>query len=78
MLIPLLDATAVSITHGIRVLLTSLIFDVSLQHYLHLFDTYHLALAAISKAELSGKEEGSVTSLHGPLPFLFCQGLNCS
>lgn len=78
MLIPLLDATAVSITHGIRVLLTSLIFDVSLQHYLHLFDTYHLALAAISKAELSGKEEGSVTSLHGPFPFLFCQGLNCS
>lgn len=30
MLIPLLDATAVSITHGINVLLTSLIFDLSL------------------------------------------------
>lgn len=30
MLIPLLDATAASITHGINILLTSLIFDLRL------------------------------------------------
>lgn len=77
MVIPLLDAAAVSITHGMDVLLTSLIFEVSLWHYLHLFHTYyHVALAEMSKVELSGTDEESVTTSPGPFPFWFCQGLS--
>lgn len=75
MLIPLLDAMAVSFTHGITILLASLIFYMSLWQYLHFFDTYHLDLAEISKVKLLEKMKGHITSLHGTFPPLFCEGL---
>lgn len=63
MLIPLLDATAVNITHGINILLTSLICGSEAAtppppffFFLFFFDTDLLGLAEISKVNLENRK----------------------